>query len=383
MDSYGVGMRVIEGLRGHYKSYQAVVWLVEDLGTGHVVCTNLPLKLEPIRKYLRMVYKWELADEQLIILGEDDLRTFHEVTPPGTAEKSTMVYIDESHLKFNARDWHDQDRGVLNFLTLSRHERTEVTWISQHADNIDKQVRRLVEFYYDCRDLGRYMPLFSMFYMVNKWDSGHKNRLKCNWRLKNKAIYDLYDSWAIVEKFKRRKAVDVKNTYVVPFWRTAYMKALLILLGVIGVCVYFGMRGGSREVQKESASGRGIGRGLFSRGGADTKRSAGGSGGDQSGVTVISDRVVLVKLKGIVTAPGRVEVWTDVGTFVEGQVTEIGIVLRADRTGVIIEALDGKRLFYIFEGAVGDMRKVLRSGVIAENNANRALGWSAIAKKGR
>ena len=59
----------------------------------------------------------------------------------------TLFVLDEVHLWFNARNWQKTGEAAIAYLSTHRHFSDDVILVTQHADNVDLQFRRLVE---DC-----------------------------------------------------------------------------------------------------------------------------------------------------------------------------------------------------------------------------------------
>lgn len=57
----------------------------------------------------------------------------------------TLFVLDEVHLYFNARKWQETGEEAIRYLSQHRHFSDDVLLVTQHADNVDMQFRRLVE----------------------------------------------------------------------------------------------------------------------------------------------------------------------------------------------------------------------------------------------
>lgn len=115
-----------------------------------VVATNVDIIWEGCKHYGRHVRGWDYDDRQVMILDDKKIERFHANTPPGS-----LIVLDETHLWFNARDWQKTQRELLNFMTQARKQNNDVIFITQHEDNIDKQFRRLIRFYWRFMDSSR------------------------------------------------------------------------------------------------------------------------------------------------------------------------------------------------------------------------------------
>lgn len=71
-------------------------------------------------------------------------------------EGSCVVILDEVHRWMNAREWAQSERKeILDWVSLSRKEGMELYMLSQAADNVDAQVRRLCEDHIKLNNLRR------------------------------------------------------------------------------------------------------------------------------------------------------------------------------------------------------------------------------------
>lgn len=95
-----------------------------------------------------------LAERLVELSMEANERNIHELTPIGTPENPVAILIDECHEWFFTKDTGDKTkRQFFAWLTQSRHDDTDVWFVSQHADNIDVSIRRLASFVWVVRNL--------------------------------------------------------------------------------------------------------------------------------------------------------------------------------------------------------------------------------------
>jgi hypothetical protein len=201
-------MSLLTGMPGDGKSLLAVELLIKDLiGRLAYVVTNLPLKWPELRAYV-MERRKEVADEftdlddDLHVIPDSEVAEFYrfrsgglvlphspdwEVGVDGTkrlerpvfaqkmkeafqliAEKEEYkrpvhYYIDECHEFFSSRDWATNGRGTLYYATKHRHLRDDVYLITQHVDQLEKQLRNLVSETHRTRNnIRRNVGLFSI-----------------------------------------------------------------------------------------------------------------------------------------------------------------------------------------------------------------------------
>lgn len=146
-------IQVFEGRIGSGKSYNAVLQLAEHLACGLTACTNIHINWDGMKALCLSKWGVEIQDGQFISLVGVELAEFHKITPKGSPGAPVLVVLDEAQMEWNARDWNKTSREMLLFLTLSRHQDTDIVFISQSALNIDKQFMRLVQYIWRFRDL--------------------------------------------------------------------------------------------------------------------------------------------------------------------------------------------------------------------------------------
>lgn len=195
-----------EGRPGNYKSYAAVKLCLKYLGNGGVVGGNLPFVESEVRTYLRDMYAWDLQPGQLIALDNSQVRLPWMHIPPGTKEHPSLCVVDEAGRYFNARDWAQTGRDFLDFLALHRHEYTDILFIDQHAENVDKQFRRLVSLYHVFRNLREassgLIPVNLV--VVKVYDTDRKTPVNWSVMWPSSRLYRVYNSYNMtVREFPR------------------------------------------------------------------------------------------------------------------------------------------------------------------------------------
>jgi len=208
-------IEMFDGRPGSYKSYTALRRAMKYLASGGVVCTNIEICPDAVKARLLKVYGWEWGEGQYVKLTGDNITSFFKHTPKGDESSPTLVIIDEAHIWLNARDWNSQSRELLDFFTVSRHENTDVIMITQHADNVDKQVRRLVQYYWRMRDMQKLAVLGVSWdwptIWVQQFDQDGKTLLRSFVEMKDGEIYKLYNHKQVVRTFPRLEAAELKK----------------------------------------------------------------------------------------------------------------------------------------------------------------------------
>lgn len=155
-----MGFYLVGGKLGSGKTLISVGIIRDALRKKRRVASNLDLYLDrmlPRESKItatRLPDKPGLVDLELIGRGQEGIEE---------SENGVLV-LDECASWLNARTWNDTERqGVLNWMLHSRKLGWDVYLISQHMDQVDKQLRTsLIEFSVRCSRLDRLpIPFFS------------------------------------------------------------------------------------------------------------------------------------------------------------------------------------------------------------------------------
>ena len=229
-------IEIYQGKPGAGKSFHAVRKMIEYLSHGGFVCSNIKLNMPNCLEHARKYYGVEFDPAQYVFLPDEQITTFYKHTPQGTKEQPTLVMIDEAHFYFNARDWSKQSRELLNFLTVSRHCATDIIFISQHINNLDKQMVRLAQHVYWLRDMSRFclwgMRIPLPYLLMVKYDYTGKEVLGRVWAVKNPDIFQLYESYEHANRFERLEGPNVKGVKKVTTGDKKYM-FVGVLIGLV------------------------------------------------------------------------------------------------------------------------------------------------------
>lgn len=152
----------------------------------------------------------ELTNEELTI---DFLMDFanknHKRNSRGQIlEKQTLLIIDECQTMFNSRSWNQKGRSEwVIFFTQHRKFGYTVILVSQHKDLIDKQIRHILQYDYEHRNvrnfkvIGWFLALLSggnLFAIsVKSMDVGKHDHTE--FMTASKRYYKLYDSYKIFD----------------------------------------------------------------------------------------------------------------------------------------------------------------------------------------
>lgn len=180
-----MAIEVYSGKPGNGKSLGAVRAVIGELVNGErTVVTNLPLKLDNVCEWVAKHYPEKRIDVlgRIYLLEEEEVETFWRVRYParvhptdqypepvigipmerrrsGVVEVHGLTFpdfreanipphyyvIDEAQLALGARQWRERGPELLWMSSQHRHFGDEWLLITQHADNIDAQLRRLCQ----------------------------------------------------------------------------------------------------------------------------------------------------------------------------------------------------------------------------------------------
>jgi|GEM_PF-3211739 len=277
-----MAIEIFEGRIGSGKSYAAVRKIAAHLADGLTACTNIAINWQGLVAFVANEYGVEIQPEQLIDLQDVDIGEFHRVTPMGSPGAPVLVVLDECHLAFNARDWNQTSRELLAFLTQSRKQDTDIVFISQSAENIDKQFRRLVQYVWRFRDLrkttvpGLGMNFNTMIQVVSfglmsgevllacQYDYDGKTLMSREFVSMDKRVFAAYDTKALLSSFMRsgqRGRLKMERRR----GRRAFaiLRVVMLLVLIAGVVLWWRWRSSSAEAkQRETVTGQAASKGV-------------------------------------------------------------------------------------------------------------------------
>jgi len=332
--------------------------MVEAWCAGWTVITNIPVKWEKVKAYARDEFAYELDDRQYLPLAEEKIHEFHK-----HVVKHCLLVIDEVHLWFNARDYAQANRKLLNFLTLSRHFRVEIILISQAAANIDKQMRRLNQYFWRFRDMQKVkIPGLGITWPFNqilavRLDYDEKTVYDKKFIWKSSRIWDLYDSFneykeaqfegVTLEDEQRGKAVKLKLAT-----RKEKMKKIAIIAGCMIGLVFYLFYSVVNGLSKSRAANALTGRTaqtvdkiiLPTPVSAPTAPTSPAEFVDAEGVRVRVSQAI-----GLVNTGGSIELCTsEYGWLREGLFCKLGLVQSVQRSEVNVKGYDGNLYRLVF-----------------------------------
>lgn len=179
---------------------QIIYWQVK---LGRPVIANFEINTDTFEDASSFVY---LPNELLTPASlEEYARWYFQDRDFG--EGKIKVFIDESQILFNSRDWKNNG-GWIKFFTQHRKLGMDVYLVAQFHEMLDKQIRTLVEYEVSHRKVnnvgwfGRFVSLMtfghSVFVAVTRW-YGQKMRLGSEWIIGRKKYYRLYDTYKLFD----------------------------------------------------------------------------------------------------------------------------------------------------------------------------------------
>lgn len=215
-------IEIFAGRLGGGKSYSATLRIVEHACRGGHTYTNVELHVDAIIRYCRDERGFVVSAEQFHLLTGEQIGRFHRNTPVGEKDCPVLVVVDEAHIWIDQRAFNKKELDeMFFFLTQSRKQNTDVIFISQHQRNLDNRVARLIQYIWMFRDMSKWrIPGLFM-----KWPFPHlvqscfdydgRTLLNRNWLIKDKKIFALYNTDAMLSEVVRSgtaKRVAVKRT---------------------------------------------------------------------------------------------------------------------------------------------------------------------------
>jgi len=159
---------------------------------------------------------YALKDEQLNIFETDNAASIFQTIKQGTMELPVVLVIDEAQGPLNARDWADpKKRAFFEWLCQSRHDDVDVYISTQHLDNVDKQIRRIITEIHTTQDMDKvrlmgFIKYKSGTFQHSVWTPDYKLRQSTVYIPKNKKRYRWYDTKAMRGKHRDKSEVATK-----------------------------------------------------------------------------------------------------------------------------------------------------------------------------
>jgi len=233
---------------GAGKSFYVLHRIIAKLMEGGTVCAadTYGLKWEEVKKYCAGLKDGRiLEDGQYSTFAEADIKRLHEVTPIGTEECTVLVVVDEAHGELNARDWADKDKkAFFKWLTQSRHDDTDVIFLSQHMHNLDKQILRLATYVIRLRNM-KYWGIMGIGmwpwkeFHAYRMDGMSENLIAKETYKYDFALFNCYVSKAMRGRHQRSGVVATRRVLKSSREKKPIMKPVfvIVLLSVLVACI--------------------------------------------------------------------------------------------------------------------------------------------------
>jgi zona occludens toxin len=217
-----MAIEFLTGLPGHGKSLYAIArYIIPCLRAHKRVYHNvhgLEQKKNLIPSYFPEVDIFAPSD-YLIEIPADRVNRFWEFIAEQGVErgeqyaKGCLVVIDEVQNFFSARDFMSKNnKDLVSYMTEHRHLYHDILFITQHQDNVDTAVRRMVEISYLVRNNKNFgSSKSSTVYTYLRDAIGPKLEIATGSYSYDKRIFNLYDSYVPTaskdKNFKEHKKV--------------------------------------------------------------------------------------------------------------------------------------------------------------------------------
>jgi len=210
-------IEIVEGVGvGAGKSYYTCTRIIGHLAAGGTVFSSdtFGLVWDETKKLVEERFGVLLEPQQYETFPQSDIPRLHEVTPKGTAEIPVLVVVDEAHMELNCRDYADRSkRPFFQWLTQSRHDDTDVIFISQAAANMDKQIARLATYVFRVRNLmgfslpgfGKIPKFLARYFVLGKFDRDGKTLQERRFLRHDTGIFKCYSTKVMRGAHKRRE----------------------------------------------------------------------------------------------------------------------------------------------------------------------------------
>jgi hypothetical protein len=339
--------------------------VIHTLRRGGTVCVSdkFVVYWDKLCALVAKRYGVQLERDQFISVPAADVWRLHELTPAGTDDNPVLIVVDEAQQSLHTRDSRDQaKRALFDWCCESRHDNNDLIFISQHALNIDVQVRRLATNIVRVKNMatfkiaGMQMPKFLVAsgfgFLCVTMDQSEKVVQDRRFISQDKEIFACYESKACKGAHKRAQenAVARKDLKKVETKKMRYAPMLVLLFLVGGCCLAVPRVWAAWHPPKKETPGSPAPAGASKT--AEPGRARAGSKRYAEAIRSYSPGWVI---------DGRMSpetVVTDQGTYIPGELCQYGevISIRRPRPGwplCIVKVRDGEEESYI----IADVRE--------------------------
>ncbi|RBP46387.1 zonular occludens toxin Zot [Roseimicrobium gellanilyticum] len=190
-----MGFYLVTGVMGGGKSMLCADIMRTALSEGAVVHTNIALNQAIID---------EKGWTELYVKLPEDSDLWRSLLRKGAEGAENLLVVDEASLAFHVHDQQkrrDANRGIFELLVWSRRAGLDVYFVSQSAQNLDSQLRRLTEIRYHCTQvkmipfIGPWMKYLVGDFMRTRYAGGDsKSRIGTTYHRFDQRIADFYNT---------------------------------------------------------------------------------------------------------------------------------------------------------------------------------------------
>jgi len=157
-----------QGTPGSGKTYDAIVKIIANLKKGRKVYTNIDGLGDAVRREnIKQIAGLNDLDMEMNLIYVDRLDFKEVIKMHKTADKGSLLVIDEIHNYFNAREWQSEaNKDFCSWASTHRHYGYDLVMITQDIEKVDKQVRSLVEYTYQYRKINFMGKFINKKYIV-------------------------------------------------------------------------------------------------------------------------------------------------------------------------------------------------------------------------
>lgn len=203
-----MGLYIVTGVMGGGKSYYTADVMWTAFGEGAVVHTNIALNQRIVD---------EKGWSELYVKLPEDPNEWRPLLHKGEEGRENLLIVDEASLAFHVHDQQrkrDANRDIFELLIWSRRAGLDVYFVSQSAQNLDAQLRRLAEIRIHCTQVkmipfvGPWMKNFVGDFMRTRYAGGDgKSRIGTTYHRFQKHIGEFYDTHDL-----HGRDLGIKNT---------------------------------------------------------------------------------------------------------------------------------------------------------------------------
>lgn len=239
---------------GAGKSFFATREVIPHLARGGTVYASDSYRLYWVRTamYIADVYGVEIVPAQYVTIPHAEMYRVHELSQAGTADCPTLIIYDEAQEELNVHDWRSAKiRPFFDWLCQSRHDDTDVIFLTQDWKNVNSNVAKLITFRISLLNLWQ-MEIPGLGAIPNCWPFPQfrsvwypkESTKSCRWNLiqHDSRLMRCYESKARRLTHKRLTMEARERFQLKKVKKKNEPMRLVIILGIIIIALYFGFK---------------------------------------------------------------------------------------------------------------------------------------------